>query len=316
MKMTRRFEPRGALLRVAALGLVCLLAACSGGTSQVESFKPTRLIALGDEASAFVPAGNGRKYAVNGLTNGVPDCRALPIWTQTVADVYGFGFAECPVGTGAQKAISRAAAEATVASVAAQVTAQADLGSGDLVTVLAGVNDVKALYNESLAPGARSRDQLLADARSRGEALGKTLRTITDLGARVIVSTMPDLGLSPFGLAQGAAGAALLTELSFKLNDGLRNNLPGEGGGDGRKVALVLADDLVKSAVRTPSNFGLANTTAAACGATALATCTTATLVSGADATTWLWADDTWFAYGGHRQLGTLARNRALNNPF
>ena len=317
MKMTRRIEPLGALQRVAALGLACVLVACGGGTSQVESFTPSRLIAFGDEASAFVPAGNGRKYAVNGLTNGVPDCRALPIWTQTVADVYGFGFAECPVGSGAQKAVSRAAVGASVVSIAEQVTAQADLGSGDLVTVLVGVNDVKALYNESLLPGSRSRDQLLDDARARGVALGNHLKSISDRGARIIVSTIPDLGLSPFGRAP-AADAGFLTSLSARFNDGLKVNLPGKSGsgGDGRKVALVFADELVQQASGNPATYSLDNATGSVCSGAVLPDCTTATLVADANASRWLWADDTWFAHGGHQQLGTLARNRALNNPF
>lgn len=318
MKMTRRFESRAAWQRMAALGLVTLLAACGGGSSQVESFTPSRLVAFGDEASAF--EADGRKYAVNGLASGgaTRDCRALPIWTQVVADGYGFGFAECPVGSGAQKAVSRAQAGATVVSVAAQVAAQADLGSGDLVTVLAGVNDVKALYNESLAPGARSRDQLLADAKSRGVALGNTLKSISDRGARVIVSTIPDLGLSPFGRAQTTANADLLSALSSEFNKGLRVNLPGQSdnGGDGRKVALVFADLITQQANSNPGTYSLDNASGAVCSGATLPNCTTATLVAGANPSRWLWADDTWFADGGHRQLGSDALTRARNNPF
>jgi lysophospholipase L1-like esterase len=313
MKMKRRFEPWTVLQRAAAAaGLSVLLAACGGNTSQVESFTPTRLVAFGDEASAF--AAGGQKFTVNDAVNG---CRALPIWTQVMADGYGFGFDECPVGAGAQKAVSRAAAGATAASLAGQVAAQADLGRGDLVTVLLGANDVKALYAESLTPTSRARDALLADAHSRGVALGQQLSAITDRGARLVVSTVPDLGLSPFGIAAGTAGAALLTSLGLELNRGLRNNLPGTSstGGDGSKVALVFADDLVKAASADPGSLGLTNASTAACAA-ALPACTTATLATGADASTWLWADDTWFAYGGHKQLGALALTRARNNPF
>lgn len=307
MKMKRRFEPWTVLQRAAAAaGLAVLLTACGGNTSQVESFTPTRLIAFGDEASAF--AAGGQKYAVNDAANG---CRALPIWTQAVADGYGFGFAECPVGTGAQKAVSRAAAGATVASMAGQVAAQADLGPGDLVTVLLGANDVKALYAESLTPGTRARAALVADARSRGVTLGQQVNVVTDRGARVLLATVPDLGLSPYGVAQGAAGAALLTELGRALNDGLRVTMVN----DGRKIGLVLADELVQAASSNPGSLSLVNATAAACSA-ALPACTTTTLVAGADASTWLWADDTWFAHGGHKQLGSLALTRARNNPF
>jgi outer membrane lipase/esterase len=318
MKMMRRFEPWAAVRRVPAVGLACFLVACGGGTSQVESFNPSRLIAFGDEASAF--EADGRKHAVNGLASGTTnrDCLALPIWTQVVASGYGFGFAECPVGSGTQKAVSRAQAGATVASIAAQVAAQADLGGRDLVTVLVGVNDVKALYNESLLPGSRSRDQLLAEAKARGVTLGNSLKSISDRGARVIVSTIPDLGLSPFGRAQTTASAGFLTALSAEFNRGLRVNLPGQSdnGGDGRKVALVFADLLSQQASTNPDTYSLDNPSGAVCSGATLPNCTTATLVAGANPSRWLWADDTWFADGGHRQLGSDALARARNNPF
>jgi outer membrane lipase/esterase len=294
------------LRAAAAAGLAGLLGACGGSISQVEAFVPTRLITLGDEASAF--EADGRKHAINDAVNG---CRGLPIWTQVVADGYGFGFAECPVGSGTQNAVSRAQVGAKVASFAAQVAAQGALGSGDLVTVMIGANDVKALFAESQTPGSRPQSELLADARSRGVSLGEQVNAITELGARVVLSTVVDLGLSPYGAAQGTAGAALLTELVRQINDGLRVTVVN----DGRKIGLVLADELVQAARSDPGKVGLLNASAVACSV-ALPGCTTATLVTGAEPSSWLWADDTSFAHGGHRQLGALALSRARNNPF
>jgi phospholipase/lecithinase/hemolysin len=290
------------------------LASCGGGTSQVEAFVPLRLITFGDEMSAFTA--DGKKYAVNGLAadGTTPDCKALPIWTQVVANVYGFGFAECPVGTGEQKAIARAKPGARAADLKTQVQAQVSAGGfadKDLVTVMIGTNDIRDLYEQSRAASAPSKDALLEAARQRGVEIATQVNALVDRGAKVIVVTIPDVGLSPWGLAQGATGASLLTELTAALNGRIRVNILN----DGRFVGLVLGDEFSQTAARVPVAYSLTNATAAAC-AVAPPACTSATLASGATADGWLWADSTWLATGGHRQLGALAEARARLNPF
>ncbi len=299
---------------VATCTLAWGLASCGGGTSQVEAFVPLRLITFGDEMSAFTA--DGKKYAVNGLAadGTTPDCKALPIWTQVVANVYGFGFAECPVGTGEQKAIARAKPGARAADLKTQVQAQVSAGGcadKDLVTVMIGTNDIRDLYEQSRAASAPSKDALLEAARQRGLEIATQVNALVDRGAKVIVVTIPDVGLSPWGLAQGATGASLLTELTAALNGRIRVNILN----DGRFVGLVLGDEFSQTAARVPVAYSLTNATTAAC-AVAPPACTSATLASGATADGWLWADSTWLATGGHRQLGALAEARARLNPF
>ena len=48
----------------------------------------------------------------------------------------------------------------------------------------------------------------------------------------------------------------------------------------------------------------------------ALPNCTTNTLVAGATAGQYLWADDTRLSSAGHAQLASLAIDRARRNPF
>jgi len=300
-----------ALRRTAAVLLATLLASCGGGTSQITPFKPPRVLAFGDELSAFTS--DGRKYAVNGLASDgtTRDCTLQPLWIQDVATLYGFGFAQCPVGTGEQKGISRAAAGARAAEVVQQVDAQVAAGGfleEDLVLILAGANDVLQLYAQF--PG-RTRDDLIAQARASGEAVARQVNRMAGLGARVIVSTIPDMGLTPYGIAQGTEGAKLLSDLSAALNGRIRVNILN----DGRYVGLVLADEFVQTAARAPGYFSLSSATVAACK-TALPDCTSGTLVDGATADTYLWADDRWMSRGGHRQLGALAGARATLNPF
>lgn len=303
------------VLMAAAFSVLALgLASCGGGTSQVEAFVPLRLITLGDDMSAFTV--DGKKYAVNGFAadGTTPDCKALPIWTQVVANAYGFGFAECPVGTGEQKARSRAFAGARVADLKTQVQAQVAAGGfadKDLVTVMIGTHDVRDLYLQSKTTAAPSKDELLEAARQRGIEVARQINDIVDMGAKVIVATIPDVGLSPWGIAQGTEGAALLKELTAALNGRIRVNILN----DGRFVGLVLGDELSQTAARVPAAYSLNDASTAAC-AVAPPACTTATLAANATADGWLWADSTWLATGGHRQLGSLAEARARLNPF
>lgn len=292
-------------------GAAVLLAACGGGTSQIQAYQPPRLTAFGDEASVLTP--EGRKYSVNGLAADAQtlDCSASPIWIQEVARAFNFGFAQCPLAGGETKALTRAAPGARVADVVRQVDAHVAAGgfqNEELVLLLAGTWDVLDLYAQF---PARPRDELIDEARARGARLAEQVNRMVGLGARVVVSTMPDLGLSPYGLARGAEGAKLLGDLSAALNGRIRANIIN----DGRLIGLVLADEYVQVAARAPGYFGLSNAAEAACKV-ALPDCTTQTLVDGASANLYLWASDHWFGTGGHRQLAFLAVARATLNPF
>ena len=291
-----------------------LLASCGGGTSQIEAFVADRLVVFGDETSALTA--DGRRYAVNTVTDGVFDCSSQLVWVQALASIYDLAFAECnPDNVVTPQAFMRAAAGARVADVAAQVDAQLagdGVAGNTLVTVLAGTNDVLDLY---AAFPDTTRSELLSQARARGAQLAVEVNRLVAAGARVIVSTAPDVGLTPYALAEKAAHtdidrAALLTTLTSEFNAGLRTTVLN----DGRYVGLVLADEMVQAMTISPSSFGLANIKDVAC-AVALPDCTTATLVTGADAATWLWADELRLAFNAQNRLGILAINRARNNP-
>jgi phospholipase/lecithinase/hemolysin len=306
-------QGRPALLALAA----ALLVACGGGTSQVEDFVAQQYVAFGDEASVLTT--DGRKYGVNQLVaeTGAISCNSQQIWVQAVAAVYGHVFAECnPDAVVDPKARMRAAVGARVADFTAQIDTHIAAGgfpASSLATVLVGGHDVLDLYAEF---PTRSRADLLDAARERGRAVGVQVNRLIGLDVRVIVSTVPDQGLTPYALAQKAAftdtdRAKLISELTTELNAGIRTTILN----DGRFVGLVLADEMVQAMVKSPGSFGLGNVTAEAC-TVALPNCSTATLVSGADPATWLWADATRMAFGGQSRLGVLAVSRARQNPF
>ena len=306
--------PRLSLFRAGlALGVGLVVAACGGGTTQVEPFKPDRYVAFGDELSAFEP--DGRKYNVNAFNSASTayDCKLNPLWIQTVASLYDFGFAQCPTTAGNQTAVSRATPGARAADLVLQIDAQAAQGvtSKDLATVLVGTHDVLEIYENR---GSTAESALIAQARERGVQIANQVNRLVGLGARVIVATVPDSGLTPYAVAKGATDAALLSRLSAALNGGIRVEILQ----DGRFVGLVLADEFVQTAVRFPFVYGLGDGDAVKKGAcsVALPDCTTPTLITGANVETWLWADALRLGNLAHRQLGTQAANRARNNPF
>ncbi|MBA4177018.1 MAG: esterase [Leptothrix sp. (in: Bacteria)] len=296
----------------AALGL----SACGGGTTQYDPFIPGRLLVFGDDYSALTA--NGRNYSVNGVTtDGNIDCTSSPIWVQSLARIYGFTFAECnTTSEPVPKARMLAFAGAKVADVTAQVEAQVAAGGfrdKDLATVLAGANDILELYGQypSLAEAT-----LIAEAQARGRVLARVVNRLVGLGVKVVVSDLPDLGLTPFALSERALGgsfdrAALLSRLTSAFNEQLGVSVVL----DGRFVGLMQAQLRFQALARFPPSFGLSNITTAVC-TVPLPNCTTATLLPEAQAAAYLWADETRLATGGQAQLASLAIDRAQRNPF
>jgi outer membrane lipase/esterase len=312
--------------RLRALAAALLVAGCGGGGDLVEPFEPTRQLSFGDEYSALED--NGRNYGINGATPEDPandgsddadlevDCTRQPNWVQQLASVFGMSFQQCLGSRTTAAAKLYAAPGAKVADLKTQIDthlATSGFGPKDLVTVLVGANDVLEQYARYPAVDEAT---LVAEVRARGLALAQQVNRIVDLDGRVIVATVPDLGLSPFGRAEEAANdgrAALLTRLTLAFNARLRANIVN----DGRRVGLALADELTQAAVRRPGLFGFSNAERAAC-VVAPPNCigNTAGLVAGAGVTQWLWASPTMLSAGGHNRLAAVAIQRARNNPF
>lgn len=307
---------------VMALSAVALIGACGGGTSQLDPFVAQRVFAFGDDTSAL--ATDGKNYGVNGIntTTSAIDCNAQPVWVQTVAATYGFVFAECNTAVppaADPKAFMRAAAGATVADVATQVNTQIAAGGfrdKDLALVAAGANDIFQLYSQY---PARSEESLIAEARSRGENLAAVVNQLVTQGAKVIVTNLHDLGISPYARAEATANAssgfnraALITRLTTAFNErlGVKVLL------DGRFVGLAQMDLRTQAAGRSPGNVGLSDASTAFCSV-APPNCTTSTAATpSTTAALYLWADDKRLAPGGQSLLAALAVARAQNNPF
>jgi outer membrane lipase/esterase len=302
------------------LFVASLLTSCGGG-EPIERFVPQRLLVVGDETSVI--NGDGSKHTVNALVSGTStlDCRSNPLWVQVLASAYGLEFAECLSSGARVTAQTFGVAGAKVADIAAQVDALGPLASKDLVTMLAGANDILeqyALLDTTVNGVLQTEAVLTASLEATGAAMAAQVNRIANAGGRVLISTVPDLGLTPFAASEETANpgrAALLTRLTKRFNAKLRINIIN----DGRRIGLLLTDELVQAVIRNPPGNGFSNVNAAACDvvlAPSVTACTSNTLVTGASGDTYLWANDRLLSPGGHRLFGNLAIFRATGNPF
>ena len=324
----------------AGAGLVLaasLVVSCGGSGNAGNSFTAKRVIAFGDESSVI--NADGSKYSINALqTDNVRlDCASNPIWVQSVAANYGLVFPQCNVGAvPVASPASRIYAfnGAKVADLATQIDLQVANGgfaADDIVTVLVGSNDIVAQF--ARYPGVAAA-QLADELKATGGLVSGQVKRLTDLGAKVLISTVLDLGRAPFAGDRSAGSTnpnpGVLTQLSTAFNDGLLAELAKQVN-DGHKVGLVQLDTYVQAVdnLRAAGAGGFVNTTLAACRTTApLPTCTTLTLgtdaaavpppavPASAAAATWLWADALHLSPGGQAGLSSLAVSRAQNNPF
>jgi outer membrane lipase/esterase len=314
----------GALLRASAVSAmvacsVVWLASCGGSASQAERFVASRVLAFGDEYSVI--NSDGSKYSVNALApDGVTlDCNANPLWVQSVASLYGITYPQCPGNVAVPTGRILATPGATVANLATQIDQQINAGgirAGDLVTVLVGANDVVAKFSDYPVV---SEPELLAQMDALGAQLAQQVNRLAGLNAKVLISTIPDLGITPFagnrsGDASTNGNPGLLSRLSKRFNDALLARIIN----DGRKIGLILLDEFLQLSDRA-SGQALAgsyiNTAAPSCTAP-LPTCTTNTQVAGATTATWLWADPRRLGAGGQASLAGLAVTRLEINPF
>ena len=314
MKLNLNGMRRSALC--AGLTIAGLLASCGGG-SQSQTFHATRVLAFGDETSVINP--DGSKYTVNGVTVGTTtlDCTINPIWVQKVAAAYGLVFPQCnPAAAVSPASLIAATNGAMAADLVLQVDRQVASGgfvANDLATVLVGANDVVAQFQQY--PAVREA-QLSATGKASAATTGLQVKRMADLGAMVLISTIPDMGLTPFAGGRGTESAAVLSRLSSAYNDSLRLTITN----DGRRIGLVLLNEYVlgsaAAADLASSGTAYVNAKDAAC-ATALPACSTQTLVSStASGTTWFWADSQHLSAGAQAGLGALATGRLSIVPF
>ena len=302
----------------AALLAAAVLAACGGG-EQEETFHAQRVVVFGDRASTL--NSDGTKYTVNADT---ADCSVNQIWVQHVAT--GYGLSLCS----GNARVLNAAPDDRVADVKAKIDAYLASGprSTDLVTIYVGANDVIEQYKANGLDAATAPQEaaMFSAVRSAGTELGRQVLRVTASGAKVVILSLPDLSVSPYGRSQALPGPNRLHRLSVAFNDNLRLALGADPNGGGRSGALVEAYDLISLFIRNENNqFGtITNNSQAACGlgneATLPTQCnvTSSAAITGSPSgyTTWLWASDYQLTPLGHALLGSQALTRLRGNPL
>ena len=163
-----------------------------------------------------------------------------------------------------------------------------------LYTVWGGANDLFFTLQ-----GLTTQAQFLTAA-TQQVGLVQTLR---NAGAQyILVPTLPDVGKSPFGLSQGAAGSAGITGLSNAYNNALFSGLAQAG----LHVIPLNTFALLTEVTTTPSAFGFTNTTSPACGATSALVCAPGNYPPGAP-DTFVFADGVHPTTSAHKILGDYA---------
>jgi len=146
-------------------------------------------------------------------------------------------------------------------SLTTQVNAYLAGGAADpnaLYTVWGGANDLFFTLN-----GATTPAQFLGSAAAQVGLVG----ALENAGARyVLVPTMPDVGLTPFGLSQGAAGSAGITALVNGYNQTLFGGLAQQN----LRVIPLDTYHLLHEISADPGAYGFNSATIPACAGTSL----------------------------------------------
>ena len=168
-----------------------------------------------------------------------------------------------------------------------------------LYTVWGGANDLF-----SIPANPSQAQQIIGAAVTAQVGIVGTLQTA---GARyVLVPNVPDLGITPSFLAQGAAAAAQGTALATAYNTALYGGLSTSG----LRVIPVDTFTFLHEVVANPAAYGFANVTGTACQPQITAqsiTCNPGTYVTPNAADTYLFADGVHPSARAHRIISELA---------
>jgi len=229
---------------------------------------------------------------------------ATPAWqltgtgsiVATGGDNYAAGGATIANGPGFPPTIPTGFAPSLTQQVGAYLAANGGhADSGALFTVWGGANDLFFHLN-----GVTTQAQFLGAA---GAEVG-LVQTLTDAGARyIMVPTMPDVGITPFGLSQGPAGSAGISALVTGYNQTLFGGLSAAG----LRVIPLDTFHFLREITASPGTYGFINVTTPACGTAASLGCNPANFVDPTAAETFAFADGVHPTTGAHRLLAQFA---------
>ena len=300
----------------AACAAAALVAAC-GSSSTDSAISPDRFIAFGDGYSDL--GQKGSRYTIN---DG-----SISNWSQKLADRYGqtlssvsAGGLSYAQGNARIAATPDAAGDATTPTVTTQIgsfLATHSFVPDDLVLINGGMSDLIVGMAAVLA-GTLTPDDFVASARESGKLLAGQVQRLVDAGApHVLVSGTYSLGVTPW--AKAIDREDLLIRASTALNEALLIDINDLGA----KVLYIDSAYFVNLYTTTPSVYGFTNRHTAICtsvdagngigigtGEVNSSLCNTSTLLAGADAERYVFADKIYLTPKAQEQLGTYAYDR------
>ncbi|MGB3069596.1 MAG: GDSL family lipase [Ottowia sp.] len=280
---------RRAVLTAACAGIAGAALSACGSSSVASAITPTRFVSVGDGFSDIGQAGH--VFSVNDGTL---------LWTQQLASYYGLTLSAASAGgfSYAQGHAMIKSADTTsgtnAPSVADQITsvlARTALVADDLVFITGGIADI---VNAVTATGISSTTT--DTVKAAGKAQADQVRRLVDAGAtHVVVAGVYNLGISPWGIQQNITQG--LEDLSVAFNDQLLIGINDLGA-----TVLYLDPALFFNLIANkPSNYPFDVVDSPVCTTADSSTCTSSTIVSGADYTRYLFADNLYFTPAAQR---------------
>jgi outer membrane lipase/esterase len=310
---------RRVLLALAPMALLAL-AGCGSGTIESQ-FTPTRMVVFGDGMSDM--GNTGVRFSVND--------NATAMWARLVALDYGVALDKSASGgtdyatVNARVVLKPDPAGSTATptikeQIDAFLAANGSFTDKDLVVIQGGTGDIIAQVAAYKA-GTITGDQLTQNVKQAGRDLAAQAKRTTAAGANhVLVLGVYDLGRSPWAVT--TSQQTLLSAASTAFNDALLIDLVDEG----QKMLYVDWALLFNLMVANPASYAFTDVVTPVCtsvdpgpgigigtGQVSSALCTTSTVVSGANYTTYLWADAVYPTPSGHSRIAeyTFSRVRA-----
>lgn len=285
--------PRSKFLRSAALTAALSVFAIAHNPAEVqaEEFRIDRFFVVGDSLSDAGSLSQAARNGILGAVppgTPVPDIRyrfltnapdgSSQVWTEVLADQLGLesgpdvihGSLGAPTqeinGGNYAEGGSRVAGQPGIAQnipfgvPTTPVTEQVDnlladspsFYERDLIALWAGSNDVFFEFGGTLPVLGQAAAE--ANMVTAAQQLVEQVDRLKAAGAQnIIVVTIPDIGTTPFGIAQEAANmgsAGVLTSLGDAFNNELRTALPG------RDVVIVDAGKLLNAVIADPVRYG------------------------------------------------------------
>jgi phospholipase/lecithinase/hemolysin len=310
---------RRVLLALAPAALLAL-AACGSGTIESQ-FHPTRMVVFGDGMSDM--GNTGVRFSVND--------NSTAMWVKLAALDYGVSLDKSASG-GTDYANINArvvakpdpAGSSTTPTIKEQIdaflAANGSFTDNDFVVIQGGTSDI-IVQMAAYRAGTITGDQLLANVKQAGRDMAAQAKRLTAAGANhVAVIGVYDMSRSPWAVMINQQ--ALLTTVSTAFNDALLIDLVDQGS----KMLYIDWALLFNLMVGNPASYALTNVADPVCtsvdpgpgigigaGQVSSALCTPTTIVSGANYSTYMWADAVYPTPSVHSRLADYTFSRVRN---